>query len=195
MNANKCILISIKPKWCELIALGKKTVEVRKTKPRIETPFKCYIYCTKDNTFAEKTLRGFDENGKAIHYKANKGKVIGEFVCDNIEPFLCMPSAVFSTIGTLEQTCLTAEQISEYLSGKRGFGWHITDLVVYDKPRELCEFFQVKAIRGYHKKDEPKTDGINIPRLLNSTRFEVNFLTRPPQSWCYVEHGRRQAAD
>ena len=80
----KSVLISIQPKWCELIASGKKTVEVRKTKPKLETPFKCYIYCTKDNTFAEKTLRGFDDKGKAIYYKANKGKVIGEFVCNDI---------------------------------------------------------------------------------------------------------------
>ena len=43
----KSVLISIQPKWCELIASGKKTVEVRKTKPKLETPFKCYIYCTQ----------------------------------------------------------------------------------------------------------------------------------------------------
>ena len=43
----KSVLISIQPKWCELIASGKKTVEVRKSAPRLETPFKCYIYQTK----------------------------------------------------------------------------------------------------------------------------------------------------
>ncbi len=43
----KAILISIKPQYCELIANGKKTIEVRKTKPKLEPPFKCYIYCTK----------------------------------------------------------------------------------------------------------------------------------------------------
>ena len=43
----KSLLISINPKWCELIASGKKTVEVRKTKPKLETPFKVYIYETK----------------------------------------------------------------------------------------------------------------------------------------------------
>ena len=43
----KAVMLSIKPKWCELIASGKKTIEVCKTKPKLETPFKCYIYCTK----------------------------------------------------------------------------------------------------------------------------------------------------
>lgn len=42
------LMLSIKPKWCELIASGRKTIEVRKTRPKLETPFKCYIYCTKD---------------------------------------------------------------------------------------------------------------------------------------------------
>lgn len=43
----KSVLISIHPKWCEKIANGEKTIEVRKTKPKLDTPFKCYIYCTK----------------------------------------------------------------------------------------------------------------------------------------------------
>lgn len=42
----KSVLISIQPKWCELIASGKKTIEMRKTAPKLETPFKCYIYMT-----------------------------------------------------------------------------------------------------------------------------------------------------
>lgn len=44
----KSVLISIKPRWCGLIANGQKTVEIRKNRPTLETTFKCYIYCTKD---------------------------------------------------------------------------------------------------------------------------------------------------
>lgn len=44
---SKAVLISIRPGWCEKIANGEKTIEVRKTRPKLETPFKCYIYCTK----------------------------------------------------------------------------------------------------------------------------------------------------
>jgi predicted transcriptional regulator len=190
------VLISIQPKWVEKICRGEKTVEVRKTKPKLETPFKCYIYCTKGRgDCLWRWGGGVWYETQFLNERPNRldGKIIGEFVCDRIEEFVNLPLSLFSPIGTLEQTCLTTEQIREYLNGKNGYGWHITDLVVYDNPRELCEFFQVKAIRGYHKKDEPKTDALNIPRLLNSTRFEVNFLTRPPQSWCYIE--TRQTAD
>ena len=42
----KAVLISIRPKWVEKIVSGEKTLEVRKTRPKLETPFKCYIYCT-----------------------------------------------------------------------------------------------------------------------------------------------------
>jgi predicted transcriptional regulator len=177
----KAVMISIQPKWCELIASGKKTVEVRKTKPKIETPFKCYIYCTKDNTFAEKTLRWFDDNGKAIYYKANKGKVIGEFVCDRVIgtcPWRLKGETGFCAKRTEEETnlpnnaCLTMEEIEQYAGSRvRGiYGWHITDLVIYDKPRELGEFHHCGV--NYH---------FNPP------------ITRPPQSWCYVERSNENA--
>ena len=65
----KSVLISIQPKWVEKIVKGEKTIEVRKSRPKIETPFKCYIYCTygKEN-----------EN----YMLGKRGKVVGEFVCD-----------------------------------------------------------------------------------------------------------------
>ena len=69
----KSVLISIQPKWCELIASGKKTVEVRKTRPKLDTPFKVYIYMTK----AYDTLFG---NGKPKKLCVDGGKVIGEFL-------------------------------------------------------------------------------------------------------------------
>ena len=67
----KAVLISIRPEWVEKIARGEKTVEVRKTRPKLDTPFKCYIYCTQGND--ARRLRG------------SWGKVIGEFICDRVE--------------------------------------------------------------------------------------------------------------
>lgn len=32
------VLISIRPKWCEKIINGQKTIEVRKTRPKMDTP-------------------------------------------------------------------------------------------------------------------------------------------------------------
>ena len=162
----KSVLISIQPKWCELIASGKKTVEVRKTRPKLATPFKCYIYCTnwKDNTYWKN------------HYKEKLGKVIGEFVCDRIigipysqyfvDYYHSMPQ------GDLNSTCLDMGNIDEYLLSKDGYGWHISDLVIYDKPRELSEF------RSYECRAYIDENGYPTP---------THEITRPPQSWCYVD--------
>ena len=216
----KAVLMSIQPKWCELIASGQKTVEVRKTKPKVEAPFKVYIYCTKDNTFADKTLRGFDENGKAIYYKANKGKVIGEFVCDAITVYgydehIGYPTPSYEgdpsfrdcgagywiTCGEMEDTCLSDEEFDAYGNKQTLYGWHITDLVIYDEPRELGEFIVPSKIgccsegkcRGCKFFD--CGNGFNIEDDCNAkfSTDEYKPLRRPPQSWCYVEEVKSDA--
>jgi predicted transcriptional regulator len=201
----KSVLISIQPKWCELIASGKKTVEVRKTKPKLETPFKCYIYCTKDNIFAEKTLRGFDDNGNAIYYKANKGKVIGEFVCDEITPLFNVATTSWSLLagniheyakGLVRMARLTEEEMHSYAKGKNCYAWHISDLVIYDKPRELngfyaegdCDCMNCKKCAWFDR-----GNGYNVENDCNLAYKCVDLhkslkpIIRPPQSWCYVE--------
>ena len=194
----KAVLMSIQPKWCELIASGKKTVEVRKTKPKLQTPFKVYIYCTKDNTFAEKTLRGFDDGGKAIYYKANKGKVIGEFVCDRIDEFSVPYPAYFSEIDSktdsiIKSACLKPMEIHAYNGVHQTYGWHITDLVIYDEPRELGEFYT--QCREYCK-----TGTVETPKKCYKCKYQYTWnlaskcrvdgkltIKRPFQSWGYVE--------
>ena len=146
----KSVLASIKPKYCELIANGRKTVEIRKNRPKIDTPFKCYIYCTK-----ETELWVAVKNGQAL--EQGDGKVIGEFVCDDIDEIAVFDDILYCVNNTqsnkLKQACLTIEDIKIYLGINSGYAWHISNLVIYDKPRELSEF----------------------------------RLKRPPQSWCYVE--------
>ena len=189
----KSVLISIRPKWCELIASGKKTVEVRKTRPKLDLPFKVYIYCTKDNAFAEKTLRGFHEAGKAIYYKANKGKVIGEFVCDRVyetEKMFFGKDGDMTLADIKENSCLTGAEMNEYAKGSFLYGWPISDLVIYDKPKELGEFY-------HYCGDNPKCDGCKAHYFSDTECGKEDYccsliegckpLKRPPQSWCYVE--------
>ena len=116
MNA---VLISIRPKWCEKIISGEKTIEVRKTRPKLATPFKCRIYCTK----------GWQDMGR-------NGKVIGEFTCDEI---FCFPADSAIPWFLSRDACLTAEEIHGYLGEKAGFFWHISDLEIYDVPLDLGE--------------------------------------------------------
>ena len=154
----KAVLLSIQPKWCELIASGKKTVEVRKTKPNLPTPFKCYIYCTK----------GFKPN-TPYSYKtwAGCGQVMGEFVCDTI-----ITDKTFGHDALFKAAaCMSDAEIAAYCINPEMYGWHISDLVIYDKPKELSEFHQCHKC-GYMGS-------------CNNTCW--NPLKRPPQSWCYVE--------
>lgn len=145
----RSVLISIQPKWCELIASGQKTVEIRKTRPK-EAPFKCYIYCTKSNwTFPLVTHDTKDFTcGKAYRYSSG-GEVIGEFTCDCVTPLynVCTDDwgRLLGGLHEIEKqlvgmACLTETELHEYANGKRCFAWHISDLVIYDKPKELSEF-------------------------------------------------------
>lgn len=77
----KAVLISIRPEWVEKIANGEKTVEVRKTQPKLETPFKCYIYETKARTEADRTSEKGADAGKVY----GRGMVVAEFICDEIK--------------------------------------------------------------------------------------------------------------
>lgn len=157
---SKAILISIRPKWAEKIVNGEKTIEVRKTRPKLETPFKCYIYCTMPNTTDPHQI--LELHGADGEIRKANGKVIGEFTCDRIyevAPINHAPDDVE------QRARLTREEIVQYLKGV-GYGWNISDLLIYDEPRELGEFTG-----------------------LRDTRFgaEPVEIKRPPQSWCYVE--------
>ena len=118
----KAVMLSIRPKWCEKIASGEKTIEVRKNRPKLGTPFKCYIYCT--------------QSGVALGAWGKHGKVIGEFTCDRIYELAPLNHAPDDVE---QQACLTREEIVRYLKGV-GYGYHISDLRIYDQPRELTEF-------------------------------------------------------
>lgn len=174
---SRAVLISIRPKWCELIASGKKTIEVRKSRPKIETPFKCYIYCTKPS-FEYEDFIALD-NGRFIY---GGGKVIGEFVCDRIfpiEPLKKKPPNLggkrieeYSKLGYRD--CLTDEDFTKYVglhNGKTMCGWHISDLVIYDEPMKLCDFKSYNTLIDFECGYPMPTHGIR----------------RPPQSWMYVE--------
>lgn len=166
---SKAVLISIQPKWCELIASGKKTIEVRKSRPKIDTPFKVYIYCTK----APKGW--FFMNSPDVR---RDGKVIGEFACDKIERFSVTTddNSTISEKDMVNKSCMTIHELAKYELDaipkeftiyKIGvYGWHISDLKIYDKPKELSEF-----------------EGLRKTKF----GYEPIEITRPPQSWQYVE--------
>ena len=175
----KSVMLSIRPEWCDLIIQHKKTVELRKTRPNLQTPFKVYIWCTKARKF-----------GARIHgnvWQQMDERVIGEFICDDISllihvgemgsgkpPELCAVTPSYmprSPENLLKAACLYRSAAENYLKGRDGYCWHISELKIYDEPLALRSFTG-----------------------LQKTRFGMRpvEITRPPQSWFYVREMEKQ---
>lgn len=176
----KSVLISIQPKWCEKIASGKKTIEVRKTAPK-EVPFKCYIYET-NGQYIKFT------HGALTKYGYGRGKVIGEFICDKVATYPRNYEFGYEiSENEFNETALTAEQFVDYGKGKTLYGWHISDLKIYDKPKELSEFYTIPesgsdCCSGCVWHETPLEE---MP--CRTCTGERKYLYRPPQSYMFVE--------
>lgn len=175
----KAVLISVQPKWCKLIRtllgyenrrpLYKKRLDLRKSAPK--PPFKAYIYETQGRT----ETPWIDEDGHEIF--KGRGQVIGEFICDYVVRHCEMANADLAE----EMSCVSREDILKYSNGKEVVGWHISDLVIYDEPKMLGEFNKYKRTEDDCKYSHL---GYAIPKCEYCHGCQ---LTRPPQSWCYVE--------
>ena len=192
----KSVLISIQPKWCELIASGKKTIEVRKTRTKIKTPFKCYIYCTKgkhEMLWRWKNEVFYDTQDPYNRPNQMAGKVIGEFVCDKITPIrksisgFVVEGGIAVTNEMAVNSCLDYSDMIKYFGDKKlGYGWRISNLKIYDTPKELGEF-KVKCKEQKHGECLLTSCGINEPYFHTCAEGGYKPLNKPPQSWFYVE--------
>ena len=187
---DKAVMLSIRPKWAEKIANGEKTIEVRKTRPKLATPFKAYLYVTAGN------LSYRCPNGMICHNSGGR-IIIGEFLCKKIDRIvrvgymggMAPPSYFVEALNSLSgilpiksllnASCLTLRDLEAYFSGGCGYGWHISNLKIYDAPRELSEF---------QRATDP-CDSCHAEYTWECTGCKKlsGDIKRPPQSWCYVE--------
>lgn len=190
---NNCILISIQPKWCQLIGNLRKTLEVRKNIPKLKPPFKCYIYCTKANYLIDRKFLASNMVSRWIESYSEDirdtwpcdGTVIGEFICTGFKE-INTKSPTYIADEILDESCLTVDQIRDYANGAEMlYGWIIKDLKLYKKPKSLSQFKQTKVIRGYHKNKLRDNVSTDLDYLLKSKRLEIKYFDRAPQSWCY----------
>lgn len=189
----KSVLISIRPEWVEKIVNGEKTIEVRKSAPK-EVPFKAYVYVTKDKPYLYCDMpikefyldNGGYKGGECNGIKLCNGKVIGEFICDKITKFTYDGYGSYSLPLFLQKAiCLDGMELYDYLRGKDGYGWHISDLKIYDKPKELSKYYRPCSYSGIcYSCNRFRPNG-----TLNDkpNDFCDEEITRPPQSYMYVE--------
>lgn len=213
----KAVLISIRPKWCGKIVSGEKTIEVRKTRPKLETPFKVYIYCTSGRPdlnipiSPERLMQDYLDTGsmQSLNCPLGNGKVIGEFTCDQIyeiqkrgipENFdYCYLSLdewgnddIEAEIKAISASCVSKKELNAYGASKPVlYGWHISNLKLYDEPKKLSEFW-----RDCPEFSELSTNCWNCENVCgdgDETDCDTDgrlYLCRPPQSWGYVEELR-----
>lgn len=176
------ILISIRPEWLEKILNGEKTIEIRKTKPKCELPCKVYIYCTKGSYSKNKQdilcyynntnkyeLFNKKQYEKEFCFDVN-GKVVAEFILNEVTDLRKMHHLKATGL-ILYKGAMDMAQYHEY--GGR-YAWHISNLKIYDKPKELSEFRKICDVGP-------------IVLCSNCRKCKYGLFTRPPQSYCYCE--------
>lgn len=200
----KAVLMAFSPEECEKIFSGKKTVDVRKIAPKLETSYKVYVYDTKK---AFDITDIYDLSTDVVRKVADgRGKVVGEFVCDKVieygyDVIACAKFEVNGAYVKEEKrynagACLSAEEMYEYSKGKSLRGLHITKPKRYDTPKDISEFSRY----GYQRIEcvvegcgneqckycEPAETiaGLYKPSICRKGNC---IVTRPPQSWMYVE--------
>ena len=208
----KAVMKSVSPRICEKVANGDCTILVSKTAPKCEESFKCYIYCTSAKPYLYKEANPpfelfFDSElykGKGYDDRLFSSKVIGEFICDRIDKIIPLRHTYYNYIGLpianvieygiwnddLAQMCLKKKEIDNYGKGKMLYGWHISDLKIYDKPKELSEFKTPPCEKGEKACANCKW----LVKVNTPDRYECECyvedgrpITRAPQSYMYVE--------
>ena len=192
----KAILISIKPKYVADILNGKKTIEIRKMMPKCDLPIDVYIYCTKENSLI-KLHDGYgyahdryvcgkdykvDDFPKMYSGYDGQGKVVAKFTLNKVEEIWWTPSKE-NPKDLFGKSCLTKEQIKSYLNGNIGYAWHIDNLEIFDKPKELSEFKYLKKYSNCDKCIHNKNEYCMLCRECQ----EILPLTRASESWRYIE--------
>lgn len=194
----KNLLLAVRPKWCEKICheidkdengkpIYEKRIVVKKTAPK-EVPFKAYIYCCKAKSqWRYSNYEGAYENsqGKIVYAQQH---VIGEFICNLVDEYpydYC--DGVDIDDDTILETAIGRKAINIYAKGKTLYGWHISDLKIYDVPKELSEFYTIDESGNdcciacvYHE-----TPIEEMP--CRTCTGERRYLYRSPKSWQYVE--------
>ena len=181
------ILASLKPYYYYLIGQRKKNIEVRKSALK-DLPQDIVFYMSKDEKSFAKIPKKFQAK-----YREHFGKVGIRAVVDKIYPMKmtiteCGDLILLSKIGMWNYNlCLSNDELSAYLGDKRGYGWNLDNVAIYDKPCKLSEFYTI-----------PKSGSdCCFGCLWNATpldempcrtcKRERKYLYRPPQSYMFVE--------
>lgn len=211
----KTILMSIRPQHTCNILNYLKTIEIRKKFPSDYVGW-VYICNTKDKDL----LCRIDNEWNTIRVirgaklkSVFAGKVVARFWCDKVEEIKCIHNSfaieryITDTLNVGElmvESCVSFQQLKEYLYYSNGYAIHITKLEIFDKPKELWQFKTLKNAERYkHDLEQAYKDDYEIgtriaegianddecANCVELTELSEGYygLQKPPQSWCFVE--------
>lgn len=168
------VLASLKPYYYYLVGEGIKEVEIRKSIPKSnDWDKKVFFYMSKDEKSFAKIPKEYQEK-----YRRHFGKVGLQFVCDRIDEYA---NGEIALSHNTDETCLTNCELADYIEGSKAYFWHISQLKIYDEPKELFDFVNYGK---YQVCKERNCFSDNCWICPNNA-----IVVRPPQSWCYVEKG------
>lgn len=183
----KSVLISLKPYYYYLVGENIKKIEVRKSIPQSnDWDRTAFFYMSKDEKSFAMIPKELQEK-----YRKHFGKVGLQFFCDRIDEIKPIYE-FYKEIGydlddkQLKETCLTREELKEYGKRKPLYGWHISNLKIYDKPKELGEF-RVPCKFAYSNYEKGTCYEDCIQGKLEDCRNFCLPITSPFQSWGYIE--------
>ena len=190
------VLASLKPYYYYLVGEGIKKIEVRKDMPKAsDWDNGVLFYMSKDEKSFAKIPKEFQEK-----YRKHFGKVGMQFICDKVDEYnfhnglteynsMGLPSRIYGSYlifaDDYKSMCLSYDEVKNYGKGKTLYGWHISDLKIYDRPRELSDFY--RECKKPCKPNKGKILCITTKSLkMNGCNGKIP-LTRAPQSWQYIE--------
>ena len=190
------VLASLKPYYYYLVGEGIKTIEVRKNMPKAsDWDNEVLFYMSKDEKSFAKIPKEFQEK-----YRKHFGKVGMQFICNKVDEYnfhngltefnsMGLPSRIYGSYlifaDDYKSMCLSYDEVKNYGKGKTLYGWHISDLKIYDRPRELSDFY--RECKKPCKPNKGKILCITTKSLkMNGCNGKIP-LTRAPQSWQYIE--------
>lgn len=192
---SKAILIPANPFQCLNIESKKQSIIVTKTKPKLKLPYKEYIYCTnrrpylvygdvfRGNWETEFTaLSGYSREKAEKIWDVFNGNVIGEFWCDTI-----ITDKTFGHDALFNKAaCMTDAEVAAYCVNNEMYGFHISNLEIYDCPKSLS-VFKKPCDKNCSKCDYLDTQEIGAYENTREIKTCLNIITKAPSSWCYVE--------
>lgn len=179
----KAVLISIRPQHLVNILNGKKTIELRKKFP---SDFRgwVYCYCTLGKPYiTQQSKSQFTIRESKDFTNLINGKVVCRFWVDNVDTivrggmgYMVKEKDRAYTNSIANRSCLMFDDLQEYLGDTEGKAIHISKLEIFDKPKELDEFY-------YYKKRLIDC-GMDCPPYFDEVKTQVR---RVPQSYMYIE--------